>query len=734
MRAKTSAARNSKNSKVLFGGCPHDCPDTCSMLYTVEHGRLVDVRGNPEHPMTRGGLCVKLNDFANHHYNADRVLYPLKRNGPKGTRSFLRVSWDEALAEIRQQWTKIIADHGAQAILPVSYLGNEGLVQGLTCGDAFFNKLGSTVCEKTYCASGSCTAWLLSVGPTNALDPESFAHSKYIIIWGCNSISTNLHAWPFVSEAREKGAKLVVIDPYKSRTAKEADWHIAPRPGTDGALAMAMIHTIIVEDLVDHDYVDKHVLGFPELKEHAATCTPEWAETITGVSAEDIRTLAREYARSRNASIRIGVALERTAGGAQAIRAVIAIPALTGAWKDIAGGIYQAPFWEFPVRFDAICRPDWIKPGTRVVNLLKLGRALLGEMNLDPPIKSLMVYNTNPMTQAMESDKVLKGLQRADLFTVVADHFISDTAAYADIILPATMAGEHDDLMFSWGHFYLTLNQKAIEPPGEACSNAEIFRRLAKTMGFDDPEFTRSDKDLAENAIDWSAPQVQGIDMNVLRKQGYAKLNLGQAGTRAPHAEGKFPTPSGKVEILLKDARNFVAPPFRQMYNDMQSGEPIEPLPGYTKPYESAADRPDLARLYPLSIVAVKSHAFLNSNYANEPNKRRLQGDQFVLINPRDAADRMIQPHDKIKVYNKSGGFLGVARVTDDVPQGIVVATVGYWRTYNQEGTVNSVSAARFGGMGNCPTFSDNLVQVERVVVGNARAPHEPEPVALVTA
>jgi anaerobic selenocysteine-containing dehydrogenase len=733
MAVTTPLAATGKQT--FFGGCPHDCPDTCAMLYTVEGNKLVNVRGNPSHPITRGGLCVKLNDFSDHHYNADRVLYPLKRIGPKGTRSFVRVSWDQALSEIRDRWTKIINDYGAQAILPASYLGNEGLVQGLTVGDAFFNKLGASVCEKTYCASGSSTAWLLTVGPTNGLDPESFAYSKYIIIWGCNSVSTNLHHWPFVTEARQKGAKLVVIDPYRSRTAKQADWHIAPRPGTDGALAMAMIQAIIAEGLVDRDYVDKYVLGFPELKEHAASCTPEWAEEITGVPADDIRKLAREYATSRNASIRVGVALERTAGGAQAIRTIVAIPALTGAWKDVAGGVYQAPLWEFPVRFEAICRPDWIKPGTRVVNLLKLGHALVGETPLDPPIKSLMVYNTNPVTQAMDVDKVVKGLQREDLFTVVADHFISDTAAYADIVLPATMAAEHDDLMFSWGHFYLTLNQKAIDPPGEACSNAEIFRRLAKVMGFTDREFTLSDNELVENCIDWSAPEVAGTDMQTLRTMGFAKLTLGAADTRTPHAEGKFKTPSGKCEIFLKDAKNFVAPPFRQLYNEMQSGEPVDPLPVYVKPFESSADGSDLAKLYPLNIVAPKSHAFLNTNYANETKKRRLQGDQSVLINPSDAAERMIQEGDSVKVYNRTGGFHGVAKVTDDVPAGLVVTTVGHWRTHNEEGTVNSVSAPRFGTLGNCPTFSDNLVQVERIVAGNAMpGPHEPKRVALVSA
>ncbi|CAN7780417.1 molybdopterin-containing oxidoreductase family protein [Variovorax sp. LjRoot178] len=702
-------------TQTFHGGCPHDCPDTCAMTYTVKDGRFVKVEGREDHPITRGGLCVKTKDFNEHHYDQSRVLYPLKRSGPKGSRSFVRISWDEALAEIKQRWDGIIAKHGAEAIYPVSYLGNEGLVQGLTVGDAFFNRLGATVCEKTYCASGSSTAWLLTVGPTNAVDPESFPYAKYIVIWGCNTLSTNLHHWPLVLEARRKGAKVVVIDSYRSRTAKQADWHLAPKPGTDGALAMALIQTIVSEGLIDQDYVEKYTLGFEELKEHAAECTPEWAEAITGVPAADIRQLAREYATTESAVIRIGVALERTAGGAQAIRAITVIPALTGAWKQVAGGIYQAPLWEFPVKWGDICRPDWIKPGTRVLNLLMLGKSLTGETKLDPPIQSIFVYNTNPAIQSMDTDKIARGLAREDLFTVVADHFVTDTAAYADIVLPATMAAEHDDLMFSWGHFYLTINQKAIEAPGEAVSNAEIFRRLARTMGFTEPEFQKSDLQLVESCIDWSAPEVKGIDMNVLRTHGFARLNLGPPESRTPHKEGNFRTPSGKCEILLKDAKNFVAPPFRQLYEGMQGGEPIPRLPGYVPPYESAASTPELARQYPLSFISPKSHGFLNSQYANNAKKLRAQGEQFLLINPSDAQSRAIGHGDSIRIFNRSGAFQGVAHVSDDVNPGIVIGTVGYWRNDGKvPGTSNSVSASRFGGMGHCPTFSDNLVEVEK--------------------
>ena len=478
------------------------------MIYEVEDGRLVEVRGNKDHPMTRGTLCVKLKDYHEHHYNPDRVLYPLRRSGPKGSRQFTRISWDEATAEITSRWKDIIGKYGSQAIMPYSYLGNEGLVQGLTAGDAFFNKLGSTVNEKTFCASGSSTAWLLTVGPTGGVDPESFVHSKYIVIWACNSISTNLHHWPFVLEARKRGAKIVVIDSYRSRTAKQADWHIMPKPGTDGALAMGVIAALIENGLIDRQWVDKHTVGFEELAERAKEFTPAYVERVTGVPAADVARFANDFAKAQPSVIRMGVALERHAGGGQTIRAVCAIPALAGSWRRVGGGLLQMPLWEFPVDWARVSRPDFIRPGTRVVNNLQLGQALTGEMKLDPPIMGLYVYNTNPVSQAPETNKIVKGLSREDLFFVTAEHFVTDTAAYADIVLPATMAGEHDDMMFSWGHFYLTINEKAIEPCGKAKSNAELFRLLAAGMGYDDPQFKMGDMELAEHYVKWDAPQM----------------------------------------------------------------------------------------------------------------------------------------------------------------------------------------------------------------------------------
>ena len=701
-------------TRTHFGACPHDCPDTCAMIYEVEDEKLISVKGNKDHPMTRGTLCVKVKDYEKRHYHPDRLLYPHKRVGKKGEKKFERISWEEAIDTIHSKWVKIIDEYGPQAILPFSYLGNQGLVHGLNGGDSFFNKLGATVCERTFCGEGSCTAWLSTIGPTAGVDPESYIHSKYIVIWACNSVSTNLHHWAIVQDAKKKGAKVVVIDSYKSRTAKQADWHLSPKPGTDGALAMAVINHIIKNDLTDKDYIDKYTDGFDELKSHVTDKTPEWAAKITGVNKEDIEKLALELASNQPAAIRIGVALERHHGGGQTIRAVTCIPALTGAWKHVGGGITQFPVWEHPYKFDVICRPDLIPEGTRVVNALQLGRALLGE-NIDKnlPIKSMMCWNANPVTQSPETEKIVEGLQREDLFLVSAEHFISDTASYADILLPASMGAEHEDIILSWGHLYLTYNEKCLEAPGEAKSNYEIFRLLAKKFGFDEDQFAWSDEECLENYVDWDAPACNGIDLKYLKQNGYARLDVGTKDNRVPHKEGNFPTPSGKCQLILRGVNNFVAAPFRQMYEGYQPGQPLPALPDYVPPRESPEDNKKLAEKYPLNVISPKSHAFLNSCYANMEGKQKTQGDQFVLMNKINAEQRNINDGDMVKVFNDRGSYEGVLRLTDDVDPGIIVSTLGYWRQHN-EGTVNSISSAEFANMGNAPTFSDNLVEVTK--------------------
>ena len=697
-----------------FGGCPHDCPDTCAMIYEIKDNKLISVKGNKDHPYTRGGLCVKVKDFDKKHYHPDRLLYPLKRVGAKGEKKFERIKWSEAIKTITDKWKEIIKEYGPQAIMPYSYLGNQGLVHGLNGADAFFNKMGATVCERTFCGEGSCTAYLTTVGPTAGVDVESYIHSKYIVIWACNSISTNLHHWAVIKDAKKKGAKVVVIDSYKSRTAKAADWHISPKPGTDGALAMGVINSIIEQDLTDNEYVKNYTNGFSELREHAKSKTPEWASKITGIKAEDIKKLAFELATIQPAAIRMGVALERHYGGGQTIRAVTCISALTGAWRHVGGGITQFPVWEHPYKFDVICRPEFIPENTRVINALQIGRALLGETHSDIPIKSMMCWNANPVTQSPEAEKIVEGLKREDLFLVSAEHFITDTASYADIVLPAAMGAELEDIILSWGHLYLTYNEKCLDPPEEALPNNKIFQKLASAMGYKDEQFKWSDSECLENYIDWKAPASKGITLDYLRKNGYARLNVGTKDDRCPHKEGNFPTEDGKCNFIIKNVKNFVAGPFRQMYEGNQPGQPLPELPDYVPPAESPNTNPELAKKYPLNIISPKSHAFLNSQYANMDSKIKIQGEQFVLINKIDADNRNISDGENVKVYNDRGDFHGDARISEDVEPGIVVATLGYWRQKSKTGTVNSISSGLLADMGNAPTFSDNLVEVKK--------------------
>jgi anaerobic selenocysteine-containing dehydrogenase len=703
----------------VVGACPHDCPDTCSILTTVEDGKAIAVRGNPDHPFTRGRLCVKVNNYEERVYSDKRVLYPLKRVGPKGSGQFQRISWDEAIETIATRWKSIIAEHGAQAILPYSYLGTQGIINGLNVGDPLFNKLGATVSERTFCDSASCTAYMMTIGPTPGVDPESFVHSKYILLWACNTLGTNSHHWPFIEQARKAGAKLVVIDPVRTRTARLADWHIPIRPGTDAALALAMIHVIIKENLVDRDYIDKHTVGYDELAERASTYTPEFAAQETGIPVDDIVKLAREYATTPPAVVRIGVAVERHAGGGQTVRAIACLPGLIGAWKHVGGGLLQLPIWAFPVKWEVLMRPDLQPEKMRVLNSWRLGPALTGELGFDPPIKSLFVYNANPMAMVTEQTKLEKGLERDDLFTVVSEHFLTDTARYADIVLPATTQLEQKDIMFSWGHLYLSYNNAAIEPLGEAVPNTELFRRLAKAMGIEDPSFYRTDDEMIEASLDWTNPVLQGITLEDVKAKGYARLTVPPASDWAPHRDGNFPTPTGKCEFksTITGGGNFVVPLFRQGYNGDQDGTPVDPLPHYIPPNENPQTTPELAKRYPLSLISPKSHAFLNSNYGNLPAQTAQAGEeQAVFLHPDDAEQRGIVAGAPIRVFNDRGAFEAFATLSPDVMPGVVMAPSGYWHRSNRKGaTVHALTPPAFADLGRAPTFSDVLVQVGKI-------------------
>jgi anaerobic selenocysteine-containing dehydrogenase len=703
----------------VVGACPHDCPDTCSILTTVEDGKAIAVRGNPDHPFTRGRLCVKVNNYEERVYSDKRVLYPLKRVGAKGSRQFQRISWDEAIETIATRWKSIIAEHGAQAILPYSYLGTQGIINGLNVGDPLFNKLGATVSERTFCDSGSCTAYMMTIGPTPGVDPESFVHSKYILLWACNTLGTNSHHWPFIEQARKAGAKLVVIDPVRTRTARLADWHIPIRPGTDAALALAMIHVIIKENLVDRDYIDKHTVGYDELAERASTYTPEFAAQETGIPVDDIVKLAREYATTPPAVVRIGVAVERHAGGGQTVRAIACLPGLIGAWKHVGGGLLQLPIWAFPVKWDVLMRPELAPEKMRVLNSWRLGPALTGELGFDPPIKSLFVYNANPMAMVTEQTKLEKGLEREDLFTVVSEHFLTDTARYADIVLPATTQLEQKDIMFSWGHLYLSYNNPAIEPLGESVPNTELFRRLAKAMGIEDPSFYRTDDEMIEASLDWTNPVLQGITLEDVKAKGYARLTVPSAGDWAPHRDGNFPTPTGKCEFksTITGGGNFVVPLFRQGYNGDQDGTPVDALPHYIPPNENPQTTPALAKRYPLSLITPKSHAFLNSNYGNLPAQTAQAGEeQSVFLHPDDAERRGIVAGAPIRVFNDRGAFEAFASISPDVMPGVVMAPSGYWHRSNRKGaTVHALTPPAYADLGRAPTFSDVLVQVGKL-------------------
>src|ERR1700719_1293677 len=639
----------------VVGACPHDCPDTCSILTTVEDGKAIAVRGNPDHPFTRGRLCVKVNNYEERVYSDKRVLYPLKRVGPKGSRQFQRISWDEAIETIATRWKSIIAEHGAQAILPYSYLGTQGIINGLNVGDPLFNKLGATVSERTFCDSGSCTAYMMTIGPTPGVDPESFVHSKYILLWACNTLGTNSHHWPFIEQAKKAGAKLVVIDPVRTRTARLADWHIPIRPGTDAALAL----------------------------------------------------------------VRIGVAVERHAGGGQTVRAIACLPGLIGAWKHVGGGLLQLPIWAFPVKWEVLMRPDLQPEKMRVLNSWRLGQALTRVLGFRPPIQSLFVYNANPMAMVTEQAKLEQGLEREDLFTVVSEHFLTDTARYADIVLPATTQLEQKDIMFSWGHLYLSYNNPAIEPLGEAVPNTELFRRLAKAMGIEDPSFYRTDDEIIEASLDWSNPVLQGITLEDVKAKGYARLTMPSADDWAPHREGNFPTPTGKCEFksTITGGGNFVVPLFRQGYNGDQDGTPVDALPHYIPPNENPQTTPALAKRYPLSLITPKSHAFLNSNYGNLPAQTAQAGEeQSVFLHPDDAEQRGIVAGAPIRVFNDRGAFEAFATLSPDVMPGVVVAPSGYWHRSNRKGaTVHALTPPAFADLGRAPTFSDVLVQVGRV-------------------
>ena len=679
--------------KIVKAACPHDCPDTCGMHITVENGVAVKVEGAKDMPFTQGTLCTKVAHYLERTYSKERVLHPLKRVGAKGAGKFVRIGWDEALDTIAAKFRDIAADD-PQGILPCSYAGTMGLVQNASMDRRFFHKLGASLLERTLCSSAGKVGMKLTLGAGVGMDPERFDEAKLILLWGTNPIVSNLHLWSRVQEAKRRGAKVIAIDPYRSLSAAKCDLHLAPLPGTDAALALAMMHVIIGEALYDRDYVARHTLGFEQLRQRVQDYPPQKAAAICGLAAEDIVALAREYAAARPAAIRLNYGMQRHAGGGMAVRAITCLPALTGHWRDAAGGVLLSTGDWYAMNHTALERADLLPDQPRTINQSALGDALTAAK---PPVRAIYVYNNNPVAVCPDSQKVIRGFLREDLFTVVHEIFLTDTTDYADIVLPATTQLEHYDVHKSYGHLYLLANTPAIAPLGEAKPNSEVFRLLAARMGFEDECLRDSDEDICRQALASANPRMAGIGWDALKAQGWQRLKV--PARFAPFAEGNFPTPSGKCEFWSETAQRMG----------------MDPLPVYTPPRESAQSAPQLAQQYPLAFISPPARNFLNSSFANLPFALKEAGEPYLDIHPGDAAARGIGDGDAVRIFNARGAFRARARVSERVRPGVVAALSVWWKKLSPDGrNANEVTSQAIADMGGAATYYDCLVEIER--------------------
>ena len=679
--------------------CPHDCPDTCAMLVTVreEQGRRVAVKiaGDPTHPPTAGVLCTKVSRYLERVYHPDRLLHPLKRVGRKGEGRFERVGWDDALGDIARR-LKGIAARDPQRIVPYSYAGTMGLVQGEAMASRFFHRLGASFLDRTICATAGGEALAATLGTRLGTDVEQFQDAKLVVFWGTNAIASNLHLWSRAQEAKRRGAKLIAIDPYRSLTADKCHQHIALMPGTDGAFALGVIHVLVREGWLDRDYIERHTLGFDALVERARAFDPDRVAALCGVSAEEIIGFARDYWTLKPAAIRLNYGMQRTHGGGNAVRAVASLPALTGHWRHPAGGLLLSTSGAYGIDEAALYRPDLLagrRP--RTINMSTIGRDL---READPPIEALIVYNSNPVAVAPQSSDVARGFAREDLFTVVLEQFQTDTADYADYVLPATTQLEHVDVHKSYGHYYMLANTPAIDPLGEARPNSEIFRRLAAHMGFDEPCFAESDDTLAAQAFARRGTTAH-FDWIRLKQAGWERLNL--PADYAPFAQGNFPTPSGKCEFV--SAR--------------LAAIGVDPVPDYVPPYEGRSSNAERAGRFPLAIISPPARNFLNSTFVNVVSLRDAEGEPALEIHPDDAAARGISDGARVRVFNDRGSFELQARVTNRARPGCVVALSIWWKKLARDGrNANEVTSQRLTDIGRGPTFYDCLVEVEKTL------------------
>jgi anaerobic selenocysteine-containing dehydrogenase len=686
-------------SSLVRAACPHDCPDTCAMWVTVEDGRAVKVHGDPDHPATHGALCTKVSRYTERTYHPERVLHPLRRVGPKGSGTFERVGWDEALSAIAARLKAIAGPDGAnaEAIVPYSYAGTMGMLQGESMAGRFFHKLGASLLDRTICASAGADALVATYGGKVGMHVEHFAESRLILIWGSNSITSNLHFWTWAQAAKRAGAKLVCIDPRRTDTAERCHEHIALRPGTDGALALGLMHELIAADSLDHDYIERHTQGWPALRERALQWPPERVAAVCGIDAAQVRALARDYATAKPAAIRLNYGMQRVRGGGNAVRLIAILPCLVGAWRHRAGGLLlSSSGWFAKARNDAaLRRPDLLgdrRP--RTINMSTIGDELLRETGerlpdgsrFGPRIEALVVYNSNPVSVAPDSSRVVRGFSREDLFTVVLEHFLTDTADHADYVLPATTQLEHLDVHTSYGHTYAIVNEAAVAPVGEAKPNTQIFRELAQRMGFDEPCFADDDEALARQAFRPAA--AGGIDFAELRAKGWVKIDVAEA----PFANGGFPSASGKCLI----------------------DSPGLGVPDHLPNYESGESSPELAARFPLAMISPPARNFLNSTFVNVKSLRDIEGEPVLEISVTDAAPRRIASGQRVRIFNERGSIVCKAIVGARARPGVVNGLGVWWRKLGPDGrNVNELTHQRLTDLGRAPSFYDCLVEVE---------------------
>jgi anaerobic selenocysteine-containing dehydrogenase len=660
-------------TRIVRGACPHDCPDTCAMHTRVEDGRATQVTGDPDHPITVGFLCGKVSNYLERVYADERIRHPLVRKGG----GFQRASWHEALGRVAEALLGAREEFGGESILPYSYMGTQGLIQADTMSARVMNALGASALERTICATAGITGLVATHGVSPEVDPEEWPHARYLLIWGWNPMSTAPHLWRKLLDARKAGARLVVVDPFRSRSARVADEHLRPLPGTDAALAIGMMRAVVDAGLHDEEWCRAHTDGYDELLSRLAEHEVEhWAE-ICGVEAETIARAGREFAETRPALVRLGVGAQRHMGAPSAYSTIASLACLTGAWRERGGGCSYIPTATAGALSSRPLQREDLRPGpVRTINMSQLGRALT-DPQLIPPVKALVCWSSNPAVIAPDQQRVLEGLRRDDLFTVVIDQFMTDTAAHADCVLPATTQLEHLDVVFSWGHHYLTWNEPAIEPLGEAKPNTEIFRLLAARLGLDDPAFQETDEQLVDRLL-------EGFDEGGLRERGWTKIDLGQGPL--PHAEGGFGTESGRA-VLHAD---------------------------YLPPAEVADEA--RAERFPLALVTPKTHLFLNSTFANQRRQHSAQPNPELVIHPEDSAPRGIENGARVRVFNDRGDFWCVARVSDDARPGVPVAPMGWWnRDYAGGRSAQATTSQQLTEAGNAPTFNDNRVEVEAV-------------------